>query len=551
MTGPFIAHETVLQCKKCRTTLGSDALGRLVRRCCNVGYDVLIFVGRALFQRYRTTQEVRGELAARDIRISASEVGYLGRQFITYLAISHRLATPRIRQAMERSGGYILHLDATHEGDAPALMTGMDGLSEIVLANVKIPTENADHIASFLRDIRKTYGTPAACVHDMGTGICKAVADVFPGVLDFVCHFHFLRDIGKDFLDPAYRELRNGLRKHGISSRLHALARRYREHLQQQDCNTTPIVTAIKSNGFPDDTKLLPHISTYSLALWCLQGKQSGDGYGFPFDRPLLTFAERLLELHCHLPEVLERVSATQRREFKPLFSLARVVSIIADDPQICSAVETLRWRSQVFDRLREAMRIAEPGGSKALNDDGTAEAINTIREGVRLFRLELDEDPRLATDPLSRNMAKQIDKYDEKLFADPIETMTPNGPVTIYPQRTNNILEQFFRGVRRTHRRKSGNNSLHRVLQNMLADTPLIKNLDNPAYMKVLLGGRENLESLFAELGTMMPKSSAESKNQNDRLLPGFRAIIKIPTLLEDMVRLIAHVTWQPEKSN
>ena len=198
MTGPFIAHETVLQCKACRSTFDSDALSRLVKRRCNVGYDVLIFVGRALFQRYRTIQETRGELAARDIRISASEVEHLGRQFITYLAMGHRLAAPRIRQAMELAGGYILHLDATHEGDAPALMTGMDGLSEIVLANVKIPTEHADHIAPFLRDIRKTYGTPAACVHDMGTGICKAVSEVFPGVRDFVCHFHFLRDIGKD-----------------------------------------------------------------------------------------------------------------------------------------------------------------------------------------------------------------------------------------------------------------------------------------------------------------------------------------------------------------
>lgn len=551
MTGPFIAHETVLQCKACRGTFDSDALSRLVKRRCNVGYDVLIFVGRALFQRYRTIQEVRGELAARDIRISASEVEHLGRQFITYLAMGHRLAAPRIRQAMELAGGYILHLDATHEGDAPALMTGMDGLSEIVLANVKIPTEHADHIAPFLRDIRKTYGTPAACVHDMGTGICKAVSEVFPGVRDFVCHFHFLRDIGKDFLDPAYRELRNGLRRHAISSRLHALARKVRIQIQQQGCNTGPFLNAIKTEGLPDDTELLPYVSIYSLALWCLHGKHSGDGYGFPFDRPLLAFAERLLNLHRHLPEALERISIVDRRAFKTLFSLARDVALIAHDPQICNAVETLRRRSHVFDRLRGAMRIALPGGSNALNDDGTEETMNTIRQGVRLFRCELDEDPSLAKDPLTRNMAEQIDKYDDKLFADPIETMTPNGPATIYPQRTNNILEQFFRGVRRTHRRKSGNNSLHRALQTMLADTPLIKNLENPAYMNVLLDGKENLESLFAALGAMLPESSAKSKTESDRLLPGFKAIIKSPTLPENMVRLITHATRQPDKSN
>ena len=73
------------------------------------------------------------------------------RKFITYLALAHHQATPRIEQAMRRSGGYILHLDATHEADAPALMSGMDGLSQIVLANVKIPSEHADHIDALRR----------------------------------------------------------------------------------------------------------------------------------------------------------------------------------------------------------------------------------------------------------------------------------------------------------------------------------------------------------------------------------------------------------------
>jgi len=35
---------------------------------------------------------------------------------------------------------------------------------------------------------------------------------------------------------------------------------------------------------------LMPVASTYSLALWVLHGKHCGDGYGFPFDRPLLDF---------------------------------------------------------------------------------------------------------------------------------------------------------------------------------------------------------------------------------------------------------------------
>ena len=72
---------------------------------------------------------------------------------ICYLAHGHRLAMPRINQAMTLTGGYILHLDAMHEHDAPALMTGIDSLSKIVLANMKLPSEHTDHITHFLRKL--------------------------------------------------------------------------------------------------------------------------------------------------------------------------------------------------------------------------------------------------------------------------------------------------------------------------------------------------------------------------------------------------------------
>lgn len=541
MTGPFIAREKVLECPSCFQVFVSDALLSRVQSRCNVAYDVLVFVGQALFQRYRTTQEVRIELIACNVRLSASEVNYLGRKFISYLAIGHSLATPRIRQKMRLAGGYVLHLDATHDGDAPALMTSIDSLSKIVLANVKLPSEHADYIVPFLRKLQSEYGTPRACVHDMGLGICKAVADVFPDIRDFVCHFHFLRDIGKDFLEPAYRELRNCLRNHAVSSRLHALVRETRADLSEQGSEAELLAKAIKAVVPLEDTGLLPIAATYSLALWALHGKKNGDGYGFPFDRPLLKFACLLLELNRLLPDLLNRFARGGRRDNQPLFKLARVVSDVSKDLALCQAVEELRWRCLVFDRLREAMRIAPVGGSHGLNDDGTAQAMTSIRQGVEHFRSKLEIDPKLAADPLCRKMAEQIDKYNDKLFADPIEVDTPNGTVTIYPQRTNNILEQFFRGIRRGQRRKTGNDSMSRTLQTMLADTPLVKNLDNPEYVKLLLDGKANLEELFAQLAAMPLTSNAESQADTDRILPGFRALINLPTLPDQVVRLFS----------
>ncbi len=531
LTGPFIAHETVYACPSCSQSFRPDALLQLVQPRCNVAYDVLVSVGQALFQQHRTIDEVRIELLARNVRISTSEIGYLGRKFIMFLAMAHSQATPRIRQAMNLAGGYVLHLDATHDGDAPVLMTSMDSLSKFVLSNVKIPSEDSVDIANFLQKLKVSYGTPTACVHDMGKGICKAVSDVFPGTPDFVCHFHFLRDIGKDLLEPAYGELRKRLRKHSASTQLSALVREVRtgfEH-EQQLAQCTHIVKALKSGVHHD---IEPATAIYLLALWALQGKHEGDGYGFPFDRPLLVFAERIIDIDRLLSGLGNRFGDGNKLFCK----FAKLVALIANDVELQQKVKELKWRSILFDQLRDAMRIAPVDGGNGLNDDVTSEAMTSIRRGVEKFRQGLDNDRRLAADPLCRKMAAQIDKYGDKLFADPIAVKTPNGTIIIYPQRTNNILEQFFRSFRRGERRKTGNDSLCRTLQTMLADTPLVKNLDNPRYMEILLNGKANLEELFAEIGLSPLEKSDLAEPEPNLILPGFRKLLNmknLPTLM------------------
>jgi len=540
MTGPIIALETLRQCPSCGSVFGSETLLQLVPARSNVAYDVMVFVGRALYQRHRTTEEIRAELAARNVLLCASEVNYLGRKFILYLARAHRQAIPRIRETMALAGGYILHLDATHAGDAPALMTGLDSLSKIVLANIKIPSEHSNHIIPFLKDIKKTYGTPIASVHDMGKGICKAVKEVFPGEPDLICHFHFLRDIGKDFIDPAYRKLRNRLRSYSISSKLCSLVREVRHATCEQSSDPIGLAKAILNPK--EKPPLLPLLSAYGLALWALQGKHSGDGYGFPFDRPLLNFAERLLALDQQMPRLLKLSTNDEPNNIQYLYKLFWAASEVAEDIEFKNLVDELRWRSRMFDSLRKAMRIALPGGGNGLNDEGTTKAMSSIRKGVMRFRSRIDQDRKLASDPLCCKMAKQIDKYLDKLFNDPIEVNTPTGIVTIYPQRTNNILEHFFRELNRGNRRKTGNNSMQRMLKNMLVDTPLVKNLDNPDYMAVLLNGKADLEELFANMAPVFLPSEIELQSGVDRVLPGFRKIIRLPALPEYLMRLAAN---------
>ena len=74
-----------------------------------------------------------------------------------------------------------------------------------------------------------------------------------------------------------------------------------------------------------------------------------------------------------------------------------------------------------------------------------------------------------------------------------------------IQPQRTNNILERFFRGIKKRARKRTGTISLNKTLKGILSDTPLVKNLDNEEYLKIILDGCDTLEERFARIDSNM----------------------------------------------
>jgi len=139
------------------------------------------------------------------------------------------------------------------------LMSGLDGITEIVLENTKLFSEKADLIIPFLRRINALYGTPRALVHDMGKGICTAVSSVFPGIPDFICHYHFLADIGKDLLGIDYDKIRNRLSKHGIQGKLHKRVREWAKDIQENPVLVQSLIDGVTEGRLhPSAVEILP-----------------------------------------------------------------------------------------------------------------------------------------------------------------------------------------------------------------------------------------------------------------------------------------------------
>lgn len=539
--GAFVAKETCFKCSCNKKVHGSQELHSLVPEHGTFGFDVIVFVGKALFIHCLGVQEIVDRLAKRNITISPNEVTYLGKKFIVYLAQAHREARNDLRDTLRRRGGYTLHVDGTCEGNSPNLFSGLDGISELVLSNIKIPSEKKELLVPFFEQIQKQYGDPIALVHDMGKGILTAVEKVFPDTPDFICHFHFLRDIGKDLFGKEYKVVFDRLKSHGIRTvlrrRLKALAKKMADDSQVLDDFKTDF-----DEGKIEISRLgqVPIISTYALIHWIFDAPSTSAGYGFPFDCPHLVFFQRLKKVHCVLKQIMDIRLRNNFKDNRPLYQLWHLLDKVVSDNKLAQAATSIEAKREVFNELRAALRIALPEGKDGLNDDGKIAEMTTIESAVKEFRNQVISDESLSSNDDYLKMIAQIDKYWEKLFADPITVQTPEGPAEITPQRTNNILERFFRDLKRQGRKRTGAASLTKMLKTILADTPLTANLKSEQYLKTILADCKTLEERFSQIDADKVRDQLKNEQQEPlRISTEIKPLIKQENLPDKIALL------------
>jgi hypothetical protein len=567
--GMFKAYETILTCKndKCAShghrQYFSQKLLELIPYRCKFGYDVLVFVGKKSFLQCRNIQEIKSQLKERNIAISESEIEYLAKKFVVYLAIAHKESREKLKKFMNQKGGYILHLDSTCEGDSPHLMVALDGISEIVLESIKLPSEKAEEIIPLLKRIKKNYGVPLALVHDMGKGILAAIKEVFLGVADYICHFHFLRDIGKDLFGKENDIIRNRLKKYGILGLLRKRVRKLKKDIEKNpkladffwgsrsrsmnlNLNLNLNNKEMSKPMVEVDLMTPVPVMLYTLIIWALEGKKQAKGYGFPFDRPHLSFYQRLQAIHSFLNflrtqlkfKTINQENTNAGKENKDYNKVLNDLDDIIYDSLLRETAEKMQDKIAIFDQLRDAMRIASPDGNYGLNDNGD-QNIGTIERRVKSFYNKISKNKDLIKDDGYKKMIAQIEQYWGKLFADPIVIDTQTGKLSIQPQRTNNLLEGLFRDFKRRFRKKSGLNTLSRNLKSILAETPLIKNLENKEYLNIILNGKERLEERFAEIDGKIVREELLKEKDTERIPPKIKKIIENSKSIEDLIEI------------
>jgi len=82
-------------------------------------------------------------------------------------------------------------------------------------------------------------------------------------------------------------------------------------------------------------------------------------------------------------------------------------------------------------------------------------------------------------------------------------------------------------------YRSKSGTQSLNKVIKAMLADTPLVRNLSNPEYVKIILKGHSTLEHRFAEIDEKLVRKQMATRNDRHCMPANMKKAMRKPNFL------------------
>ena len=534
--GTFLLYEVRKYCPVCSAIYRCTKIDNLVAPGSNFGYDILEYIGRAVWSDLKTVEKIRNELVQKNVSISEREIAYLAKKFVACVIEAFDDQKEEIRTFLHKGGGYFLHFDSTHpnQGSSHLMCAIAEEVSEkvsMVLGSAKLPTESIDTVTKFLRGIKEKFGDPLAGISDMLASNLTAFREVFPSVLLLFCHFHYLRDLGKDLFSHENVRLNGFLETYDSHKRLKRFVKDCKAKIEADPLLVKYLNWTEKEY---QPSQILPDVvAAYFMGVWILNYKQDLHGYGFPFDRAHFSYLQRMKKVWEHLST--HQIKSTSLKE------LESFLGCLFGDPSFEKVMTSMEQKVQNFDRIRDIMRIAPKAGKKGLNDDGEECDMTLMEEELKKFL----DSPAIQDnkDSSYRKMGKQMKKYWKMLFAKPIEVKAANGEIVlVFPQRTNNVMERLFREFQRNECKRTGSNTLNRRVQAMIAETPMMKNLNSPEFMKIILKDEKTLANRFAALtAKRIQKNLVDKDGVQDKLPRGLQKLIESPHFYKTFCRKAA----------
>jgi len=419
-----------------------------------------------------------------------------------------------------------------------------------VLESRRINSESHAQVCDVLRAVRHDWGRPLAIVHDLRRALITAAGEVFPGVGQFVCHYHLAADVGKDILSPPIDRLRRVLRRTKVRAKLRQLVRSLKRFASGEDSGDHVVSELLSLRSAEDLRQRCTAESAkgvvHALACWVLAYAQDGEGYGFPFDLPYVSFYERIAQVYQMLDAAGPLDRKMRRGPLRELNQLRQILAVVVggeESAELRQIVADTKRDQRIFERFRKALRICPKGGKKRRDEEKAPRTLSARRHRrvLQTLRTSLTRQARAGgtSARACKIVLQHLKKYWEYLFGHVLRQRDR----TIVVPRTNNDEERMFRIVKRQCRRLHGRKDLSHDLEAMSPAVPLVRNLSNRDYCETVYGGSEpeHIAARFSRVDPEGPAKLLQSWRQETILHRIPRKLEKQTNFPEQLARFIS----------
>jgi len=477
---------------------------------------VIIAIGflRWLFNYQR--EEIQLLLEGRGIHISTGEISKLSEEFLLRFYVLHKKHYSQMKKIFEKNRGYVLHLDGSAESGDEITFTAKEGMTGFTIDSWIMPSESREYIKPFLESIRDKYGKPLAVVRDMWEEIAVSVSEVFPGISQQVCHYHFVRNLGDIIFKHLYQEFRREILKTNILARILALKKICMDGISSQD----RIVIA-------------EHYWVMLAIEYVLYPRERKSDY--PFVLPYLEVINRLMEVLDMLKKIV-MWNAWHNIGVKVVLKFEDYLKKLTETMEVKALHSKIKVIWGWFEEIRRVLRVSRefskneqdvlPTKANEMEPEFNDTIVKIREEGWKLGGEYVE---------ISKRILQNCRNHKDELF---VKVKNIHGE-EIRIIRHNGIEELNHRWSRMHIRRRTGRSRTTMEMEKYGALLAVFSNIENEEYIKTVLG---DVKDFVREMQGVTESEVLEAR----RLIrtfpqsPLIRSDSERPGILREFVRLI-----------
>ena len=415
------------------------------------------------YQNYQR-EEIENFILSRGVSISTGEISNLSEEFLVRFYSLHKHHVNQMNACFEKNGGYRLHLDGTGEPGNEIVFMAKDGATGITLDAQTMTSENTQFITTFLQALKVSYGTPIVIVRDMSKQIRDAATEVFPDVMQQICHYHFVKNLGNILFKKRYAAFRKNI----VNTRILSQLKQMNDGRFMGKSRDSDSILFVAERQWI--TLAIEHI---------LNGREQVSNY--PFILPYLGIMDNILVIHRWNKQILNW-NLSHDIYCQEIVEFSEKLDVITGNTEIFNQFTAINKIWSWFEKVREILRVGRHLSQKGCEPTMCGNS-QRIKQDLMAALSDIDDEGIVSGVELSK-AAKQLTSncriHVDELF---VEVKDRSGNV-VEIVRDNNIEERGHRWSRMHIRRRTGRTKTTNEMAYHGALTAIFSNLENMTYV-------------------------------------------------------------------